>query len=168
MIRWAGLDSDIGRRQNLVRKALAALVVVGAAFGIVGLWHPAPVEARSHSAVRSFAAPWILPGRLDRCDDRRQRLRPIRTGRRNAAVWVQLRRLRLVRSSGDGRGTDRRLHASGGRAVHVYGRRSQRGGFLLLLRSHTGRGQGRSAGWRRLHHTGRPRPHAGAYSYTHP
>ena len=61
MIRWAGLDSDIGRRQNLVRKALAALVVVGAAFGIVGLWHPAPVEATSHSAVRSFAAPWILP-----------------------------------------------------------------------------------------------------------
>ncbi len=62
MIRWAGLDSDIGRRQNLVRKALAALVVVGAAFGIVGLWHPAPVEATSHSAVRSFAAPWSLPG----------------------------------------------------------------------------------------------------------
>ena len=45
----------------MVRKALAALVVVGAVFGIVGLWHPAPVEATSHSAVRSFAAPWVLP-----------------------------------------------------------------------------------------------------------
>ena len=46
----------------MVRKALAVLAVAGAALGIVGLWHPAPVEATSHSAVRSFSAPWIPPG----------------------------------------------------------------------------------------------------------
>ena len=45
-----------------MRKALAALAVAGAAFGIAGLWHPAPADATSHSAVRSFSAPWVLPG----------------------------------------------------------------------------------------------------------
>ena len=50
----------------MVRKALAVLAVAGAALGIVGLWHPVPVDATSHSAVRSFSAPWIPPsGRLE-------------------------------------------------------------------------------------------------------
>ena len=44
-----------------MRKALAALAVAGAALGIVVLPHPAAVDATSHSAVRSFSAPWILP-----------------------------------------------------------------------------------------------------------
>ena len=50
----------------MVRKALAVLAAAGAALGIVGLWHPVPVDATSHSAVRSFSAPWIPPsGRLE-------------------------------------------------------------------------------------------------------
>ena len=46
----------------MIRKVLAVLAVAGAALGIVGLWHPVPVDATSHSAVRSFSAPWVLPG----------------------------------------------------------------------------------------------------------
>ena len=46
----------------MIRKALAVLAAAGAALGIVGLLHPAPVDATSHSAVRSFSAPWVLPG----------------------------------------------------------------------------------------------------------
>ena len=50
----------------MIRKVLAVLAVAGAALGIVGLWHPVPVDATSHSAVRSFSAPWVLPdGRLE-------------------------------------------------------------------------------------------------------
>ena len=41
---------------------LAVLAVAGAVVGVVGLLHPAPVDATSHSAVRSFSAPWTLPG----------------------------------------------------------------------------------------------------------
>ena len=46
----------------MVRKALAALAVVVAVAGVAGLLPSAPVEATSHSAVRSFSAPWVLPG----------------------------------------------------------------------------------------------------------
>ena len=46
----------------MIRKVLAVLAVAGAALGIVGLWHPVPVDATSHSAVRSFSARWVLPG----------------------------------------------------------------------------------------------------------
>ena len=38
------------------------LAVAGAVAGFVGLLHPAPVDAMSHRAVRSFSAPWTLPG----------------------------------------------------------------------------------------------------------
>ena len=44
-------------------KALAALVMVVLAFGAVGLvQQSAPVYASSHSADRSFSAPWVAPG----------------------------------------------------------------------------------------------------------
>ena len=46
----------------MTRTALAVLAVAGAVVGFVGLLHPAPVDATSHSAVRSFSAPWVLPG----------------------------------------------------------------------------------------------------------
>ena len=46
----------------MTRTALAVLAVAGAVVGVVGLLHPAPVDATSHSAVRSFSAPWTLPG----------------------------------------------------------------------------------------------------------
>ena len=46
----------------MVRKALAALAVVVAVAGVAGLLPSAPVEATSHSAIRSFSAPWVLPG----------------------------------------------------------------------------------------------------------
>ena len=42
----------------MIRKAFA---VAAAVVGVVGLSHPAPVEATSHRAVRSFSAPWTLP-----------------------------------------------------------------------------------------------------------
>ena len=38
------------------------LAVIGAAVGVVGLLYPAPADATSHRAVRSFSAPWTLPG----------------------------------------------------------------------------------------------------------
>ena len=46
----------------LTRKALALLAVAVAVVGVAGLLHSAPVEATSHSSVRSFSAPWVLPG----------------------------------------------------------------------------------------------------------
>ena len=50
----------------MIRKALASLAVAVAVVGVAGLLHSAPVEATSHSAVRSFSASWILPdGRLE-------------------------------------------------------------------------------------------------------
>ena len=45
------------------RKALAMLIVVGAAFGAAGLLHLAPVDATSHSVSRSFSASSVLPGK---------------------------------------------------------------------------------------------------------
>ena len=44
------------------RKALAVLAVAVAVVGVAGLLHSAPAEATSHRAVRSFSAPWVLPG----------------------------------------------------------------------------------------------------------
>ncbi len=44
----------------------------------------------------------------------------LRSGRGDAACRVQLYRLRPVRGRGEGRRADRRLHAAGGRALHVY------------------------------------------------
>ena len=44
----------------MIRTALALLAV--AVVGVAGLLHTTPVEATSHSAIRSFSAPWILPG----------------------------------------------------------------------------------------------------------
>ena len=50
----------------MVRKPLAVLAVAVAVVGAAGLWHATPVDATSHSAVRSFSAPWVLPdGRLE-------------------------------------------------------------------------------------------------------
>ena len=46
----------------MTRQALAALAVVVAVAGVAGLLPSAPVEATSHSAIRSFSAPWVLPG----------------------------------------------------------------------------------------------------------
>ena len=46
----------------MVRKALAVLAVAVAVVGAAGLLHPTPVDATSHSAVRSFSALWVLPG----------------------------------------------------------------------------------------------------------
>ena len=46
----------------MIRKALALLAVAVAVVGVAGLLHSGPVEATSHSAVRSFSAPWVLPG----------------------------------------------------------------------------------------------------------
>ena len=46
----------------MTRKALALLAVAVAVVGVAGLLHSAPVEATSHGAVRSFSAPWVLPG----------------------------------------------------------------------------------------------------------
>ena len=46
----------------MVRKALAVLAVAVAVVGAAGLWHATPVDATSHSAVRSFSASWVLPG----------------------------------------------------------------------------------------------------------
>ena len=43
----------------MTRKALG---VAGAVVGVAGLLHFAPVEATSHSDIRSFSAPWVLPG----------------------------------------------------------------------------------------------------------
>ena len=45
----------------MTRKALALFAVAVAVVGVVEL-HPAPVDATSHMAVRSFSAPWTLPG----------------------------------------------------------------------------------------------------------
>ena len=45
----------------MIRKALALFAVAVAVVGVVEL-HPAPVDATSHMAVRSFSAPWTLPG----------------------------------------------------------------------------------------------------------
>ena len=46
----------------MIRKASAVLAVAGVVVGVVGLLHPAPVDATSHSAARSFSAPSVLPG----------------------------------------------------------------------------------------------------------
>ena len=46
----------------LTRKVLALLAVAVAVVGVAGLLHSDPVEATSHSSVRSFSAPWVLPG----------------------------------------------------------------------------------------------------------
>ena len=46
----------------MIRKALALVAVAVAVVGVAGLLYSAPVEATSHSAVRSFSAPWVLPG----------------------------------------------------------------------------------------------------------
>ncbi len=45
----------------MIRKALALVAVAVAVVGVAGLLHSGPVEATSHSAVRSFSAPWVLP-----------------------------------------------------------------------------------------------------------
>ena len=46
----------------MVTKALALLAVAVSALWLVGPLHPAPVEATSHRAVRSFSASSVLPG----------------------------------------------------------------------------------------------------------
>ena len=46
----------------LTRKTLALLAVAVAVVGVAGLLHSDPVEATSHSSVRSLSAPWVLPG----------------------------------------------------------------------------------------------------------
>ena len=46
----------------MTRKTLALLAVAVAVVGVAGLLHSDPVEATSHSSVRSLSAPWVLPG----------------------------------------------------------------------------------------------------------
>ena len=46
----------------MTRKALALLAVTVAVVGVASLLHSAPADATSHRAVRSFSAPWTLPG----------------------------------------------------------------------------------------------------------
>ena len=46
----------------MVTKALALLAVAVSALWLVGPLHPAPVEATSHRAIRSFSASSVLPG----------------------------------------------------------------------------------------------------------
>ena len=46
----------------MVRKSLAVLAVAVAVVGAAGLLYATPVDATSHSAVRSFSASWLLPG----------------------------------------------------------------------------------------------------------
>ena len=46
----------------MVRKALGLLPVAVAVVVVVGLLHSAPAEATTHGAVRSFSAPWVVPG----------------------------------------------------------------------------------------------------------
>ena len=50
------------RGRALVTKALALLAVAVSALWLVGPLHPAPVEATSHRAIRSFSASSVLPG----------------------------------------------------------------------------------------------------------
>ena len=46
----------------MTRRSLVVLAVVGAFVGVVWLLPPAPADATSHGAVRSFSAPSALPG----------------------------------------------------------------------------------------------------------
>ncbi len=46
----------------LIRTPLALLAVAGVALGLAALLQPAPVEATTHSAARSFSAASVLPG----------------------------------------------------------------------------------------------------------
>ncbi len=57
-----GSESGSEKERALIRKPLALLAVAVAVVGVAGLLHSAPAEATSHSAVRSFSAPWVLPG----------------------------------------------------------------------------------------------------------
>ena len=57
-----GSESGSEKERALIRKALALLAVAVAVVGVAGLLPSGPVEATSHSAVRSFSAPWVLPG----------------------------------------------------------------------------------------------------------
>ena len=57
-----GSESGSKKERALIRKPLALLAVAVAVVGVAGLLHSTPAEATSHSAVRSFSAPWALPG----------------------------------------------------------------------------------------------------------
>ena len=57
-----GNESGSEKERALIRKPLALLAVAVAVVGVAGLLHSTPVEATSHRAVRSFSAPWVLPG----------------------------------------------------------------------------------------------------------
>ena len=57
-----GSESGSEKERALIRKPLALLAVAVAVVGVAGLLHSTPVEATSHRAVRSFSAPWVLPG----------------------------------------------------------------------------------------------------------
>ena len=52
----------MSKERALTRRALALVAVAVAVVGVAGLLHSAPAEATSHGAVRSFSAPWVLPG----------------------------------------------------------------------------------------------------------
>ena len=141
----------------MIRKAFA---VAAAVVGVVGLSHPAPVEATSHRAVRSFSAPWTLPYSA-------VEVTITATGYGGFGQVVETlppgfsyQGSDLSEAEAAVEGQTVALHAAGGRALHVYGRRPQGGGFLLLLRSPAGREQGGTNGWRRFQHQGRPRSHA--------
>ena len=140
----------------MIRKAFA---VAAAVVGVVGLSHPAPVEATSHRAVRSFSAPWTLPysavevtitatgyggfGQVvERC----------RPGSATRAPTCPRPRQRSKARPSPSR--------CWGTSASRIRSPPQGGGFLFLLRSPAGREQGRASGWRRFQHQGRPRFHA--------
>ena len=57
-----GARAAVSKERALTRRALALVAVAVAVGGVAGLLHSAPAEATSHGAVRSFSAPWVLPG----------------------------------------------------------------------------------------------------------
>ena len=123
---WSrGAIAPLSRRRNVARGRQVLLRAVGA--------------SRRHTGGRRH----------------RHRIRQLWSSHRNPSRRVRLHGLQPVRRGGVGRRPDRRLHPAWGHELHVYRRRPQRGGFLLLLGSPAERGQSRRTGWRRFLHQGR-------------
>ena len=158
----------------MVTKALALLAVAVSALWLVGPLHPAPVEATSHRAVRSFSASSVLPGgRVE------VTITPTGYGSFGQVVETlpsgfSYARSSLAAISGCRRRPDRHLHPAGREQLSVYRDGPKRGGFLRVLRGHQGFKQSGGIGLRRFHDTGRPAPyadtdpHAHSYADTHP
>ena len=151
----------------MVTKALALMAVAVAALWLVGLLHPAPVEATSHRAVRSFSASSVLPGgRLE------VTITPTGYGSFGQVVETlpsgfSYARSSLAAISGCRRRPDRHLHPAGREQLSVYRDGPKHGGFLRLLRGHQGCEQSGGIGLRRFHDTGWPATYADAHTDAH-